>query len=87
MADRFLALLREDVMMSLLLGAVGLGAASVLGTSMTSAAPLLQASKITVLVNSGDGDRVRNVAADYTKSSGTTVEVLELPYDQSFLRD
>src|ERR1700682_4199025 len=65
-------------------GALGLGAASVLGTSMVSAAPLLQASKITVLVNSGDGDRVRNVAADYTKSSGTTVDVLELPYDQTF---
>lgn len=65
-------------------GAAGLGAASLLGTSMASAAPLLQASKITVLVNSGDGDRVRNVAADYTKSSGTAVEVLELPYDQAF---
>jgi multiple sugar transport system substrate-binding protein len=61
-----------------------------LGTSIASAAPdvfsapALQASKITILVNSGDGDKIRNVAADYTKSNGTTVEVLELPYDQSF---
>lgn len=71
-------------------GAVGLGAASLIGTSAAAAAsdvfaaPLLQASKITVLVNSGDGDRVRNVSAAYTSSTGTTVEVLELPYDQSF---
>jgi multiple sugar transport system substrate-binding protein len=65
-------------------GALGVGAASLLGTSAASAAPLLQASKITVLVNSGDGDRVRNVSATYTSSTGTTVEVLELPYDQSF---
>ena len=71
-------------------GALGVGAASVLGASgaaaanATFAAPRLQASKITFLVNSGDGDRVRNVSAAYTASTGTTVDVLELPYDQSF---
>jgi multiple sugar transport system substrate-binding protein len=72
-------------------GALGVGAAGVLGTTAAGAAsstvfsaPLLQASKITILVNSGDGDGVRNVSAAYTASTGTTVEVLELPYDQSF---
>ena len=71
-------------------GAVGLGAASLLGTSAAAAAndvfsaPLLQASKITFLVNSGDGDKIRAVSSPYTASTGTTVEVLELPYDQSF---
>ena len=71
-------------------GAVGLGAANLFGASAAGAAPdvfaapRLQASKITMLVNSGDGDRVRQVSADYTKSTGTTVEVLELPYDQAF---
>ena len=72
-------------------GALGVGAASLLGASGASAAnetvlaaPMLQASKITFLVNSGDGDRIRNVSAAYTASTGTTIEVLELPYDQSF---
>ena len=71
-------------------GAVGLGAANLFGATAAGAAPevfaapRLQASKITMLVNSGDGERVRQVSADYTKSTGTTVEVLELPYDQSF---
>jgi multiple sugar transport system substrate-binding protein len=71
-------------------GALGVGAANLLGASAASAAsdvfaaPLLQASKITILVNSGDADRIRNVSAPYTASTGTTVEVLELPYDQSF---
>ena len=72
-------------------GALGVGAASLLGAAGASAAnetvfaaPMLQASKITFLVNSGDGDRIRNVSAAYTASTGTAVEVLELPYDQSF---
>lgn len=72
-------------------GTLGLGAASLLGTSAASAAsqsvfaaPLLQASKITFLVNSGDGDKIRAVSAAYTANTGTTVDVLELPYDQSF---
>lgn len=70
-------------------GAVGLGAAS-LTTAGASAhtlgfqAPRLQASRITVLVNSGDGVRVRALGESYTSHTGTTVEVLELPYDQSF---
>src|SRR5438132_4450734 len=72
-------------------GALGGGAAGLLGVSGASAAnetvlvaPMLQASKITFLVNSGDGDRIRNVSAAYTARTGTTIEVLELPYDQSF---
>jgi len=72
-------------------GALGIGAANLLGASAVGAAgesvfaaPLLQASKITVLVNSGDADRIRNVSAAYTGKTGTNVEVLELPYDQAF---
>lgn len=71
-------------------GALGVGAASLLGTSTAAAsevvfsAPRLQASKITVLVNSGDGDKLRKVSAAYASSTGTAVDVLELPYDQSF---
>jgi multiple sugar transport system substrate-binding protein len=72
-------------------GALGASAASLLGSSAVAAAsdvvlaaPLLQASKITILVNSGDGNAVRGVSGAYTASTGTTVEVLELPYDQSF---
>jgi multiple sugar transport system substrate-binding protein len=72
-------------------GALGVGAANLLGPSAASASgelvfggPRLQASKITFLVNSGDADRIRNVSAAYTANTGTTVEVLELPYDQSF---
>ncbi|MBV9547221.1 MAG: extracellular solute-binding protein, partial [Chloroflexi bacterium] len=33
---------------------------------------------------SGDGDKIRAVATAYTANTGTTVDVLELPYDQSF---
>jgi multiple sugar transport system substrate-binding protein len=71
-------------------GAVGIGVASLTGTAAASAhsigfqAPRLQASRITVLVNSGDGVRVRALGESYTSHTGTTVEVLELPYDQSF---
>jgi multiple sugar transport system substrate-binding protein len=72
-------------------GALGVGAANLLGATAASAAttdvfaaPRLQASKITILVNSGDGERIRNVSATYTSATGTTVEVLELPYAQSF---
>jgi len=70
-------------------GALGLSAANLLTTPApaapsTFAAPRLQASKITILVNSGDGQRVRAVAEPYTSRTGTTVEALELPYDQSF---
>jgi multiple sugar transport system substrate-binding protein len=70
-------------------GALGVGAACLMGTSAAAselvfAAPMLQASKITFLVNSGDGDKIRKVSTAYTSSTGTTVDVLELPYDQSF---
>jgi multiple sugar transport system substrate-binding protein len=72
-------------------GALGVGAANLLGASAASAAgatvfaaPRLQASKITFLVNSGDADRIRNVSAAYTGRTGTSIEVLELPYAQSF---
>jgi multiple sugar transport system substrate-binding protein len=72
-------------------GALGVGAASLLGVAAASAAsetvfaaPLLEAGHITVLVNSGDGLRVRALGDSYTSHTGTTVEVLELPYDQSF---
>jgi multiple sugar transport system substrate-binding protein len=72
-------------------GALGVGAANLLGASAASAAgdtvfaaPRLQASTITFLVNSGDADRIRNISAAYTGRTGTTIEVLELPYDQSF---
>ena len=70
-------------------GAVGIGAASLTGTvasarTISFQAPRLQASRITVLVNSGDGVRVRALGESYTSHTGTTVEVLELPYDQSF---
>src|SRR5260370_38604426 len=72
-------------------GALGVGAANLLGASAAAAAsdvvfaaPLLQASKITILVNSGDGDPIRKVSAAYTAKTGTSVEVLELPYNQSF---
>jgi multiple sugar transport system substrate-binding protein len=72
-------------------GALGVGAANLLGASAASAAgdtvfaaPRLQASKITFLVSSGDGDRVRNISAGYTGRTGTTIEVLELPYAQTF---
>jgi len=70
-------------------GAVGIGAASLTATtagahSVGFQAPRLQASRITVLVNSGDGVRVRALGDSYTSHTGTTVEVLELPYDQSF---
>ena len=70
-------------------GAVGLGAAS-LTTGAASAhsigfqAPLFQASKITVLVSSGNGTPVRAMGDAYTSHTGTGVEVLELPYDQTF---
>jgi multiple sugar transport system substrate-binding protein len=47
-------------------------------------APRLQSSRITVLVNSGDGVRVRALGEAYTSHTGTAVDVLELPYDQSF---
>jgi multiple sugar transport system substrate-binding protein len=74
-------------------GALGVGAANLLGASAASAAadvvfaaPRLQASKITIVVGSGDGERVRNVSATYTSATGTTVEVLELPYAQVFQR-
>jgi multiple sugar transport system substrate-binding protein len=72
-------------------GALGVGAASLLGASAAAAAsdvvfaaPLLQASKITVLVNSGNADPIRKVAPGYTAKTGTAIDVLELPYDQSF---
>ena len=70
-------------------GAVGIGAASLAATSASARtlgfqAPRLQASTITVLVNSGDGLRVRALGESYTSHTGTAVDVLELPYDQSF---
>ncbi len=71
-------------------GALGVGAANLLGATAASAAesvfaaPHLQASKITILMQSGDGERVRNISTTYTSATGTTVEVLELPYDQAF---
>ena len=49
-----------------------------------AAAPATKGGKITVLVNSGEQERVSQVAADYTKSTGTDVEVQALPYDQAF---
>jgi multiple sugar transport system substrate-binding protein len=71
--------------------ALGLGAANLLGASSASAAgevvfaaPRLQASKITILVSSGNGAAVRGVSGAYTDKTGTAVEVLELPYDQTF---
>ncbi|MBV9175386.1 MAG: extracellular solute-binding protein [Chloroflexi bacterium] len=81
---------RRGVLKMTAAGALGIGASSLLGTSAAAAsenvfsAPQLQASKITFLVNSGDGDKVRGVAPAYTASTGTQVDVLELPYDQSF---
>jgi multiple sugar transport system substrate-binding protein len=72
-------------------GALGAGAASLLVSSTASAAtqsgfmaPRLQASRITVLVSGDNGVRVRALGEAYTSHTGTTVEVLELPYDQSF---
>ena len=70
-------------------GAVGLGVSSLTATAASAhtigfQAPRLQASQITVLVNSGDGVRVRALGDAYTSHTGTSVEVLELPYDQSF---
>jgi multiple sugar transport system substrate-binding protein len=62
------------------LGASAAAAAS----NVVFAAPLLQASKITILVNSGNADPIRKVVPGYTAQTGTTIEVLELPYDQSF---
>src|SRR5438445_10275414 len=44
----------------------------------------MQASKITILVGSGNGDPIRKVAPGYTSKPGTTIDVLELPYDQTF---
>jgi len=70
-------------------GAVGIGLGG-LTTSAASAhslgfqAPRLQANTITMLVNSGDGLRVRAVTESYTSKTGTAVDVLELPYAQSF---
>jgi multiple sugar transport system substrate-binding protein len=70
-------------------GVVGVGAAGLTATAVSAhsvgfQAPRLQASRITVLVNSGDGVRVRALGEAYTSHTGTAVEVLELPYDQSF---
>src|SRR5215471_8759043 len=83
------ALTRRQLLKLSAAGALGVGAASLMGTSAAAselvfAAPMLQASKITFLVNSGDGDKIRKVSTAYTSSTGTTVDVLELPYDQSF---
>src|SRR5918911_3418021 len=81
---------RRGVLKMTAAGALGVGAASLLGTSAAAAsenvflAPLLQASKITFLVTSGNADSVRGVAPAYTASTGTQVDVLELPYDQAF---
>src|SRR5688572_7534354 len=68
---------------------VGVGAATLAARTASAQAigfkaPRLQAGRITVLVNSGDGLRVRALGEAYTSHTGTTVEVLELPYDQSF---
>src|SRR2546430_2406249 len=72
-------------------GALGVGAASLLGVAGASAAaetifaaPLLAGGQITVLVSSGNGTAVRALGDSYTSHTGTTVEVLELPYDQTF---
>jgi multiple sugar transport system substrate-binding protein len=46
--------------------------------------PFQQGGKITIQVNSGNGDAVRNVAKDYTARTNTQVEVIERPYDQAF---
>jgi len=70
-------------------GAVGIGLSG-LATSAASAhslgfqAPRLQASTITVIVGSGDGTRVRALGDSYTSKTGTAVDVIELPYDQTF---
>jgi len=89
-ASKHRKLTRRGVLKMTAAGALGVGAASLLGASAAAAsenvfaAPLLQASKITFLVTSGNADSVRGVAPAYTASTGTTVDVLELPYDQAF---
>jgi multiple sugar transport system substrate-binding protein len=89
-ASKHRKLTRRGVLKMTAAGALGVGAASLLGASAAAAsenvfaAPSLQASKITFLVTSGNADSVRGVAPAYTASTGTTVDVLELPYDQAF---
>src|SRR5579859_47432 len=73
-------------------GAIGFGAANLLATATAGAAAVSEANvaaaqaggKITFLVSSGNGDAARKVSADYTTKTGTQVDVLELPYDQTF---
>jgi len=71
--------------------ALGVGAANLVGVAAASAAgksvfaaPLLAGGNITVLVSSGNGTAARALGESYTSHTGTTVEVLELPYDQTF---
>jgi multiple sugar transport system substrate-binding protein len=65
--------------------ALAVGAASLLTTATVGNVAAAQAgSKITFLVSSGNGDAARKVSADYTAKTGTQVDVLELPYDQTF---
>jgi multiple sugar transport system substrate-binding protein len=89
--DRQRTVTRRRLIKLTAVGALGVGAANLLGASAASAAsdvvfaaPLLQSSKITILVNSGNADPIRKVAGGYTSKTGTTIDVLELPYDQSF---
>jgi multiple sugar transport system substrate-binding protein len=72
-------------------GALGIGVANLLATSSAYATGLTgnraaaqAGGKITFLVSSGNGDAARKVSADYTARTGTQVDVLELPYDQTF---
>jgi multiple sugar transport system substrate-binding protein len=70
-------------------GLLGVGAANLLASPSASAATTFTAAaqpggKLTFLVSSGNGDAARRVSADYTARTNTQVEVLELPYDQTF---
>jgi len=74
-------------------GVLAAGAGSLLTATRAMAAPgagpamvppSQQGGKITIQVNSGDGERIRTISADYTKTTGTQIEVIERPYDQAF---
>jgi multiple sugar transport system substrate-binding protein len=54
------------------------------GAAAGNAAAAQSGGSITFLVSSGNGDAARKVSADYTAKTGTQVNVLELPYDQTF---
>jgi multiple sugar transport system substrate-binding protein len=52
--------------------------------AQATVAPATKGGKITVQVNSGEQERVSRLAEDYTRNTGTEVEVQGLPYDQAF---